>query len=182
MVKEFVVKYGKDTYKRNALTGEDLDYLGLRLIPKVVGFGSTINAMISRHDVENENHYSIYQSLKDIFDAEDWKWLVDTILYNPAQPLAVGEHYFTSEEEVNEHFAGDFIRKYTVVLQFAYKNLGEFKDLIPNSKGLVGSIAVYFEKTMEKYFQEAEQSINSYGNKVKAKAEKKTTKRQENKL
>ena len=48
MTKEFVVKYGKDTYKRNALEGDAQDYLGLRLIPKVIGFGTTINAMISR--------------------------------------------------------------------------------------------------------------------------------------
>ena len=67
MVKEFVVKYGNYTYKRNALTGESQDYLGLRLLPKVIGFGTTINAMISRKDVPNENHYTIYQCFKDIF-------------------------------------------------------------------------------------------------------------------
>ena len=89
MAKEFVVKYGKDTYKRNAMTGDALDYLGLRLMPKVIGFGTTINAMISRHDIENENHYSLYQSLKDIFNADDWKWLVDEILYNFENPIAV---------------------------------------------------------------------------------------------
>ena len=79
MAKEFVVKYGKDTYKRNALYGDAQDYLGLRLLPKIIGFGATINALISRHDVPNENHFSIYQCLKDIFCAEDWKWLVDEI-------------------------------------------------------------------------------------------------------
>lgn len=179
MVKEFVVKYGKDTYKRNAMTGEALDYLGLRLMPKVIGFGTTINAMISRHDIENENHYSLYQCIKDIFSAEDWKWLVEEVLYNFEQPIAVGEHYLATEEEVNEHFAGDFIRKYTVVLQFAYKNLGEFKDLIPNLNGLVGNIAVYLEKTATAYLKEAEQSISSYGNKINQ--EKKTTRNQEKK-
>lgn len=174
MVKEFVVKYGKDTYKRNAMTGEALDYLGLRLMPKVIGFGTTINAMISRHDIENENHYSLYQCIKDIFSAEDWKWLVDEVLYNFEQPIAVGERYLASEEEVNEHFAGDFIRKYMVVLQFAYKNLGEFNVLMPSLNGLIGNIASYLEKTVETYVSQAEQSINSYGNKVAQ--ESKTTK------
>lgn len=180
MPKEFTVKYGKDVYKRNAMTGEALDFLGLRLMPKVIGFGTTINAMISRHDIENENHYSLYQCIKDIFSAEDWKWLVDEILYNFEQPIAVGERYLTSEEEVNEHFAGDFIRKYTVVLQFAYKNLGEFKDLIPNLNGLAENIVVYLEKTANTYLKQAEQSINSYGNKTTQ--EKKTTKNQKKKL
>ena len=179
MVKEFVVKYGKDTYKRNALVGEAQDYLGLRLMPKVVGFGTTINAMIQRQFIENENHYSLYQCLKDIFDAEDWKWLVDTILYNFEQPIAVGERYLTSEEEVNEHFAGDFIRKYAVVLQFAYKNLGEFKDLIPNLNGLMQNIASYLEKTVENYVSQAEQSLNTY--ETNAKQEKKTTSKQKKK-
>ena len=179
MVKEFVVKYGKDTYKRNAMTGEALDYLGLRLMPKVIGFGTTINAMISRHDIENENHYSLYQCIKDIFSAEDWKWLVDEVLYNFEQPIAVGERYLASEEEVNEHFAGDFIRKYTVVLQFAYKNLGEFSVLMPSIDGLLGNIAVYLEKTVKTYVNEAQQSINSYGNKTAQ--EKKTKSKQGNK-
>lgn len=179
MTKEFVVKYGKDTYKRNALEGESQDYLGLRLMPKIVGFGATINSMIQRQFIENENHYSLYQCLKDIFDAEDWKWLVDTILYNFEQPIAVGERYLTSEEEVNEHFAGDFIRKYSVVLQFAYKNLGEFKDLIPNLNGLIGNIASYLEKTVENFVNQAEQSLNIY--ETNAKKEKKTTNKQKKK-
>ena len=157
MTKEFVVKYGKDTYKRNALVGDAQDYLGLRLLPKVIGFGTTI---------ENENHYSIYQCLKDIFDAEDWKWLVETILYNFEQPIAVGDRYLTSAEQVDEHFAGDFIRKFTVVLQFAYKNLGEFKDLTANMNGLMENIAVYFDRVVEKYVSQAEQSINTYANNV----------------
>lgn len=167
MAKEFTVKYGKDTYKRNAMTGEALDYLGLRLMPKVIGFGTTINAMISRHDIENENHYSLYQCIKDIFSAEDWKWLVEEILYNFEQPVAVGERYLTSEDEVNEHFAGDFIRKYSVVLQFAYKNLGEFKDLIGNMDGLIRNIEFYFEQLIDKYMKQVEQSINTYGNNLK---------------
>ena len=179
MAKEFVIKYGKDTYKRNAMTGEALDYLGLRLMPKVIGFGTTINAMISRQDIENENHYSLYQCIKDIFSAEDWKWLVEEILYNFEQPVAVGERYLTSEEEVNEHFAGDFIRKYSVVLQFAYKNLGEFKDLIGNLDASMQNIISYLGKTMETIVNQAQQSINSYGN--KSKQENKTIKPQERK-
>lgn len=179
MAKEFVVKYGKDTYKRNALYGDAQDKLGTRLIPKVFGFGTTINAMIQRQFIENENHYSLYQCLKDIFNAEDWAWLVEIILYDFENPIAVGERYLTSMEEVNEHFAGDFIKKYAVVLQFAYKNLGEFKDLIPNSNGLIGNIASYLEKTVENYVSQAEQSLNIY--ETNAKREKKTSAKQKKK-
>ena len=180
-MKEFEVKYGKYTYKRNALYGEAQDYLGLRLMPKIVGFGATINTLINRQYIENENHFSIYQCLKDIFDAEDWKWLVDKILYDFENPVAVGERYLVSEDEVNEHFAGDFIRKYTVVLQFAYKNLGEFKDLIPNLNGLAQSIGAYLSQVVENYMKQAEQSINIYEANEKKKKEKKTTSKQDKK-
>ena len=179
MTKEFIVHYGKDTYKRNALRGDEQDYLGLRLFPKVVGFGATLNAIISRKEIPGEDHYSIYKSLKDIFDAEDWKWLVDTILYNETQPIAVNERYFANAEEVDEHFAGDFIKKYSIVLQFAYKNLGEFKDLIPNSSELWTNITSCLEKVTGIYVDEIKQSINSYGNKKTQ--EKKTSRRQEKK-
>ena len=181
MVKEFTVKYGNYVYKRNALTGDNQDYLGLRLLPKVIGFGTTINTLISRQYIENENHFSIYQCLKDIFDAEDWKWLVDKILYDFENPIAVGERYLVSEDEVNEHFAGDFIRKYTVVLQFAYKNLGEFKDLMKNMTGLTQSIGAYFEQVIENYMKQAEQSLNIYETNAKKEKEKKTTSKQSKK-
>lgn len=177
MVKEFEVKYGKDVYKRNAMVGDAQDYLGLRLLPKVIGFGATINTLISRQYIENENHFSIYQCLKDIFNAEDWKWLVDEILYNQEQPISVNQRYLTSEEEVNEHFAGDFVRKYSVVLQFAYKNLGEFKDLIPNLNGLTQNIGAYLDKVVENYLNQAEQSINTYAANAEKENVKKTSRK-----
>jgi len=179
MTKEFVVKYGKDTYRRNALCNDNLDYLGLRLAPKVIGFGVTVNTLINRQYIENENHYSIYQTLKDIFDAEDWKWLVDAILYDFENPVAVGERYLTTEDEVNEHFAGDFLRKYMVTLQFAYKNLGEFDVLMPSLKGLPKNIASYLEKALENYVNQANQSMNFYENNQKQ--ERKTGSKQNKK-
>ena len=179
MTKEFTVKYGKYTYKRNALVHDAQDYLGLRLLPKLIGFGTVINTLMTRKYIENENHFSIYQCLKDIFNAEDWKWLVDEILYNFEQPIAVGDKYLTTEDEVDEHFAGDFVRKYIVVLQFAYKNMGEFKDLIGNMNGLTQNIAVYFDQVIENYLKQAEQSINLYANNLEK--EPKTSKKQKKK-
>ena len=178
-MKEFEVKYGKYTYKRNALYGEAQDYLGLRLMPKIVGFGATINTLINRQYIENENHFSIYQCLKDIFSADDWKWLVDEILYNFENPIAVGDRYLTTEDEVNEHFAGDFIRKYMVVLKFAYKNLGEFKDLTASLNGFTQNIVACFDRLVEDYLKKAEQSINTYAANVEQ--EKKTTNKQDKK-
>jgi len=175
MTKEFVVKYGKDTYTRNALTGADLQYLGLRLMPKVLGLGSVIGCVVGNKFVQGENLYSYFQCIKDVFDAEDWKWLVDKILYDEENPLKVGERYLTSEEEVNEHFAGDFIKLYIVTLQLAYKNLGEFSMLTENLNGLARNIADYLKELMEIHLTDLEQSLTSYAINKQQKA--KTTKK-----
>ena len=162
MVKELIVKYGKDTYKRNAMTGEPLQYLGLRLMPKVIGLGSVIGCVVGNKFVQGENLYSYFQCIKDVFDAEDWKWLLDEIIYNFENPIKVGERYLTNEEEVNEHFAGDFVRLYVVTLQFAYQNLGEFKMLTENLTGLAKNIADYLKELMNMHMTELEQSLNVY--------------------
>lgn len=177
-MKEFTVKVGNDTYKRNALSGANLIYLGGQLAPKVIGFGTTINTLIGRRFIENENHYSIFQCIKDIFNAEDWKWLVDTILYDFENPIAVGNRYLTTEDEVNDHFAGDFIRMAMVVLKMGYKNLGEFKGLTKDLNGSLTNIMSYLEETLNAMVKEAEQSINTYGSNEAKTTKKKTTKKQ----
>ena len=176
MPKEFVVKYGKDTYKRNALNRESQERLGAELLPKIIGFGTTINTLVNRQFIENENHYSIYQCIKDIFNADDVRWLIDAVLYDFENPICVGNRYLASEEEVDEHFSGDYIRKIAVTLQFAYQNLGELKDLIGNLSGLTENIVSYFGKVVEKYVNQAEQSLNIY--EANLEKEKKGTKKQ----
>lgn len=162
MAKEFIVKYGKDTYARNALTGADLQYLGLRLMPKVLGLGSVIGCVVGNKFVQGENLYSYFQCVKDVFDAEDWKWLVEKILYDTENPLKVGERYLMSEDEVNEHFAGDFIKLYVVTLELAYKNLGEFNLLIGNLSGLAKNIADYLKELIELHLTDVKQSLTTY--------------------
>jgi len=176
MAKEFVVKYGKDTYARNALTGADLQYLGLRLMPKVLGLGSVIGCVVGNKFVQGENLYSYFQCVKDVFDAEDWKWLVEKILYDTENPLKVGERYLMSEDEVNEHFAGDFIKLYIVTLQLAYKNLGEFSMLTENLQGLAGNIADYLKELVELHLTDVKQSLITYA--TNKKQNQKTTKTQ----
>lgn len=180
MVKEFMVKYGKETYKRNALNREAQEKLGSELIPKIAGFGQIINTIVRRQYLENENHYSIYQAIQDIFNPEDLRWLIDAVLYDFENPVCVGNKYLMTEDEVNEHFAGDFIRKVVVALQFAYKNLGEFGDFMKNFSGLETSIVSYLEAITQSYLNNMEQSLNVYT--TNEKKEKKTTKKREKKL
>lgn len=162
-MKEFTITYGNDTYTKLALSGENLIYLGGKLAPKVVGFGQTINTLINRSFIENENHYSIYQCIKDIFAVEDWKWLVEAILYDFDRPIAVGKRYLATKEEVDEHFAGDFVRMATVVVKMAYKNLGEPTGLMKGLSTSMQNIMSCLIQVCEAYVNEVQQSINSYG-------------------
>lgn len=178
MSKEIIVKYGKDTYTRNALTGSALQYLGLRLMPKIIGLGSVIGCVVGNKFVQGENLYSYFQCIKDVFDAEDWKWLLDEIIYNFENPIKVGERYLTTEEEVNEHFSGDFVRLYTVTLQFAYQNLGEFKTLTESLTGLAKNIANYLKELMDAHITDLEQSLTTYATNKK---QRQTTKNKQDK-
>ena len=175
MRKEIEAKYGKDVYKRVELNREAQEKLGAELLPKVFGFGTTIHALINRQYVENENHFSLYQCIKDIFNPDDIRWIIDATLYNLEEPLAVNGKYFTSEEEIDEHFAGDFMRKASVAFQMAYKNLGEFKDLMPNMTGLTGNINAYLDQLVNSYLNQMEQSLSIY--EANEEKEKKTTKK-----
>ncbi len=167
MVKEFSVKYGKDTYTRNALTGAPLQYLGLRLMPKVLSLGATIGAMINRQYVQGENHLSYVQSIESIFNADDWKWLVEELIYNPENPIKVNNNYLTTEMDIDNHFAGDFVRLYTVTLQLAYQNLGEWKTLTESVSGLAKNISDYLKNVLESHLTDLEQSFNTYANNKK---------------
>ena len=87
MTKEITVKYGNDTYTRNALKGRKLQMLGLRLQPKIVGLTACIGSLVNNQYVENENPYSYYKCIEDIFSAEDWKWFFDNIIYDFENPI-----------------------------------------------------------------------------------------------
>lgn len=178
MAKEFVVKYGNETYTKNALTGSRLMMLGLRLQPKVAGLSASIASLFNNQYVENENPYSYYKCIEDIFDPEDWKWFFDNILYDFENPIKVGERYLTSEEEINEHFAGDFIKFYTVTLKFMYKNLGEWSTLTESMNGLAQNIATFLETTVKDKLSQMQQSFHTF---VEQEKRGKKTGKQQNK-
>ena len=72
------------------------------------------------------------------------------------------DRYLMSEEEVDEHFSGDFIRLYTVTLQFMYKNLGEWNTLTESMNGLAENIANFLGNVVQGKLEQMEQSFNTY--------------------
>lgn len=140
-MKRTEVSYNGHTYGRNALNFRDLTEFGLRIMPKLAGFTSVTGVVYANKFEAGDNLYSFYQTVKDVFDKEDWKWLVELMLNSKTDCLSI-DGVDCSEDEINEHFAGDFLAVYCVTLGFAWQNVGESKGLKEKLNGLLGDITL----------------------------------------
>ena len=91
---------------------------------------------------------------------------MNEILFNETYPMQINDVYM-NREEVEEHFAGDFCRLYTVLLRLAYMNLGEFKDLLSNLTGAVKNIVTYLTAIADKHLKGLETSFKKYEKSLK---------------
>lgn len=158
--KTFKVKYGKDTYIARALPTPTVAMLGFRLQPKLVGLSIISGGIALDKFNQGQNIESYYNVLAKVFAPEDWEWLMDEILYNENYPIQLNGYYL-NREEIDQHFAGDFCRLNTVLLRFAYMNLGEFKDLLASLTGSAKNIATYLTEITNKHLQGLEQSLKN---------------------
>lgn len=159
--KTFTVEYGKDKYTARALPASTVALLGFRLQPKLVGLSVVTGGIAVDKFNQGENIKSYYDVLERVFAPDDWEWLMNEILFNETYPIQVNGVY-CNKEEIEEHFAGDFCRLYTVLLRLAYLNLGEFKDLLGNLTGLAKNIANYLTAITDKHLKGLEQSFKKY--------------------
>ena len=159
--KTFTVEYGKDKYTVRAMPASTVALLGFRLQPKLVGLSVVSGGIAIDKFNQGENIKSYYEVLEKVFAPEDWQWLIDEILFNETYPMQINNVYM-NREEIEEHFAGDFCRLYTVVLRIAYLNLGEFKDLLGNLSGVAKDIANYLMAITDKHLKGMEQSFKKY--------------------
>ena len=139
-LKEYSVKYGDNEYTRSALAFEDLTFFGLKIMPKLVGLSSTVAVVTANKFEQGENLHSFYKVLVDIFNPEEWKWMIDKFIYNEESPLKINGKFQTIDQ-ISEHFAGDFIALYVVTSKLAYQNLGKFSTLTTSLGELGQSIA-----------------------------------------
>lgn len=139
-MKRFEVEYDGHTYGRNALNFKELTEFGLRIMPLIAGFGATTGVVFANHFEAGENLHSFYQVIKDVFNKDDWKWLVEMMLHSKEACLSI-DGVDVDEQELNEHFAGNFLAIYYVTCEMAFHNVGEFKGLKEKLKGSFGSIA-----------------------------------------
>lgn len=159
--KTFTVKYGNDEYTARALPASTVALLGFRLQPKLLGLGVVSGGIALDKFNQGENINSYYEVLTKVFDPTDWEWLMKEILLNEDYPIQVNGLYL-NKEEVEQHFAGDFCRLYTVLLKLGYKNLGECKDLVSQLEGTAKSIVNSLMGILQHHMKGLEQSFKKY--------------------
>lgn len=151
-MKRFEVQYNGHTYSRNALNFGELTEFGLRIMPLVMGFGATTGVVFANKFEQGDNLNSFYKVIKDVFNKDDWKWLVEMMLHSKTACLSI-DGVDVDENELNEHFAGDFLAVYYVTCEMAYHNVGEFKGLKEKLSGSLGSIADSLRTLVEQQTQ-----------------------------
>lgn len=159
--KTFTVNYGKDEYTVRALPASTVALLGFRLQPKLLGLGVVSGGIALDKFNQGENINSYYEVLTKVFDPSDWEWLMKEILLNEDYPIQVNGLYL-NKEEVEQHFAGDFCRLYTVLLKLGYKNLGECKDLVSQLDGYAKNIVSSLTGILQHHMKGLEQSFKKY--------------------
>lgn len=159
--KTFTIMYGKDKYTARALPASTVALLGFRLQPKLVGLSVVTGGIAVDKFNQGENIKSYYDVLEKVFAPDDWEWLMQEIIFNETYPIQVNDVYL-NREEVEEHFAGDFCRLYTVLLRLAYMNLGEFKDLLASLTGATKNIVTYLTAIADKHLKGLETSFKKY--------------------
>lgn len=131
----YKVEYDGHTYGRGKLDFEDLMEFGLRILPKVMGMGGVLGvvSLANKFD-DGMGLESFHKIIKDTFNKDDWKWLVQMMLNNPKAVLHI-DGIAQSPEDVSAHFAGDFFRMYYVTCEMVWHNLGESNPLRAKLKG-----------------------------------------------
>lgn len=167
-MKRFEVRYNGHTYARNALDFGELTEFGLRIMPILAGFGATTGVVFANKFEQGDNLYSFYKVIKDVFNKDDWKWLVEMMLHSKSACLSI-DGVDVDENELNEHFAGDFLAIYAITYEMAYYNLGEFKGLKEKLSGYLGNIADSLKALVE---QQAEMIKDGLEKKQKGKSRK----------
>lgn len=139
-MKRIEVNYNGHTYARNALNFGELTEFGLRIMERLTGFGSVMGVTFANKFEQGDNLHSFYKVIKDVFNKDDWKWLVELFLHSKSACLSI-DGVDVDEEELNEHFAGNFLAVYYITCEMAWHNMGEFKGLKEKLNGQLGDIA-----------------------------------------
>lgn len=147
-MKQIEVQYDGHTYSRNALNFGELITFGAKIAQKTAGFGAVTGVVFANKFEQGDNLDSFYKVIKDVFDVNDWIWMANLFLKDKASVLYIDGNPADSND-IDEHFAGNFLAIYAITAEMAYKNLGESKGLKEKLKGSIGKIADCFQQLLK---------------------------------
>ena len=105
-------------------------------------------------------------------------WLIDKLILDLDRPLVINGIAVTSEDEIDEHFGGEFIKLASVAFLLACEMLGERQDLMNKLSGSVKNIVNSFEGVVKEYVDDQLTAFKLYENSKKTSKLKKTQKKQ----
>ena len=174
MAKKIEVTYNGVKYSRNALSVSDTFAFGWKVAPKITALFTAIGFKVS--DFQGENSETFSKVIDKIFNIEDGQWLIDKLILNREEPLAINGKYL-SAEEIEEHFSGDFIKIITVAFLLAVELLGEYKPLVENLNGSLKNIFASLEEVTKEFIENQITAFNCYETSKKTSKLKKTQKK-----
>lgn len=143
------VEYNGHKYSRNALNFGELTSFGVRVVQKLFGFGAVTGVVFANKFEQGDNLDSFYKVVKDVFDKDDWIWLVNLFLNDKVNVLYIDGNPITDENELNEHFAGNFLAIYAITVMMAYNSLGEWKGLKEKLNESLGNTVELLKQLLE---------------------------------
>lgn len=87
-MKQIEVEYDGHKYSRNALSFGELTAFGVRMVQKLFGFGAVTGVVFANKFEQGDNLDSFYKVVKDVFDKDDWIWMVN-LFYTTKQMFSI---------------------------------------------------------------------------------------------
>lgn len=176
MVKEVKVKFNGVEYRKPVLNTSDTFEFGWKIAPRITSLLTAIGFKVT--DLQGENSKTFADVIEKIFDIEVGHWLIDKLILDLDRPLVINGIAVTSEDEIDEHFGGEFIKLASVAFLLACEMLGERQDLMNKLSGSVKNIVNSFEGVVKEYVDDQLTAFKLYENSKKTSKLKKTQKKQ----
>lgn len=168
MTKMVEVTFNGVKYSRPVLTTSDTLEFGWKIAPRLSSFITAIGFKVA--NFEGEDSRSMSEVFYKVFDLEVGHWLVNKLILDFDRPLCVNGLALTTDEEVDEHFGGQFLKLLTVAFLLSVQMLGEREAFVKNLNvstqkivsSLTQSLKTFMETQMEffKIYEEQNKTSN----------------------
>lgn len=166
MAVKYKVEYGKDVYEQAGLGFADLLTIGTMLQQKGAGLIGAMTAVMSDKAEITGEVFSFYKTIQDVFTPEEWKLLLETILFNEGN-LVIVNGVALDTDQLEDHFRGDFLRLYIVGIKLAIKNLGELTPFMESLGEFAKTIADSLGATIKERLDGIESQLKKSNTKPK---------------